>query len=154
MSLIPDEKIKTSPTFNLAPMIDFLFLMLAFFATIAVSRTTLYDTYLKLAQLKTEKNAKPISISSKPYQINISINKDNKYTWISDVQNYPMESLAKIQKELLYQYNVGILPKDKSLTHVLLHIDKTASWEAISKLIFAIREDGFEAFPIYESDNT
>ena len=44
MSLVPEEKLKPNLTINLAPMIDFLFLMLAFFATLAVTRVTLFDT--------------------------------------------------------------------------------------------------------------
>jgi biopolymer transport protein ExbD len=151
MSLIPEERLKTQPAFNLTPMIDFLFLILAFFATVAISRTTLYDTSLNLVQLKPENGSSPISFSSQPYQINIGLSKEGRYTWISDVQNYPMDSLLKIKKEILYQYKLGILPKDKSQTHVLLHIDKQTPWAPIAELIFAVREEGFETFPIYEA---
>ena len=62
-----------------------------------------------------------------------------------------MENLEKIQNELFHHYNIGALPKDKSKTQVLLHIDKNASWEPIAKLIFAIRETGFDAMPIFKA---
>ena len=43
-----------------------------------------------------------------------------------------------------------MLGKDKAKTEVLLHIDKQAPWESISQLIFAIKEMGFNAHPVYE----
>jgi biopolymer transport protein ExbD len=62
--------------------------------------------------------------------------------------------IQKIQKELLYQYSIGVLPADKSKTQILLHVDKKAPWEKIAKLIFAVREIGFEAHPVYQPDNS
>jgi len=152
MSFIPDDKLKASSNFNMAPMIDFLFLMLAFFATLAVSRASLYDTKLNLVQLKAENNAMPIKKEDDSHQINLSITNTGEYRWITEIQTYPMESIQRIKKELLYQYDIGLLPKDKNQTQVLLHIDKKASWDPVAKLIFAIREEGFEAFPVYEPD--
>ncbi len=152
MSLIPEDKLKSGSSFNFAPMIDFLFLMLAFFATLAVSRASLYDTKLNLVQLKTEEGAAPIQQSDEPFQINLSVTNEGNYKWITDIQTYPMDTLDKIQKELHHQFEIGLLPKEKAQTQVLLHIDKDASWEPVAKLIFAIREEGFEAYPIYEPD--
>ena len=54
--IVPEEKLKPKLSINLAPMIDFLFLMLAFFATLAITRATLFDTKLDLVQLEKEKN--------------------------------------------------------------------------------------------------
>jgi len=152
MSLIPDEKLKSTSNFNFAPMIDFLFLMLAFFATLAVSRSSLYDTKLNLVQLRTEDGALPIKQTDESHQINLSVTGHGEYKWITDIQAYPMETIKKIQKEINYQYQIGLLPKDKKQTQILLHIDKTASWDPVAKLIFAIREEGFDAFPVYEPD--
>lgn len=154
MSFIPDENLKASSHFNMAPMIDFLFLMLAFFATLAVSRATLYDTKLSLVQLKTEDGAIPVKKTEDPHQINLSITQAGEYKWVTEIQTYPMEDLKRIKKELNYQHKIGLLPKDKQQTQVLLHIDKNASWDPVAKLIFAIREEGFEAFPIYEPDES
>lgn len=152
MSFIPDEKLKSSSHFNFAPMIDFLFLMLAFFATLAVSRASLYDTKLNLVQLRTEQGSIPIKKTDDSHQINLSITENGEYKWITEIQTYPMEDLQRVKKELNYQHQIGLLPKDKNQTQVLLHIDKNASWDPVAKLIFAIREEGFEAFPVYESD--
>jgi len=152
MSLIPDEKLKSGSNFNFAPMIDFLFLMLAFFATLAVSRASLYDTKLNLVQLRTEDGAIPIKQTDEAHQINLSITGNGDYKWITDIQTYPMENIKRIQKEINYQYQIGLLPKNKKQTQILLHIDKSASWDPVAKLIFALREEGFEAFPVYEPD--
>ena len=76
-----------------------------------------------------------------------------EYKWITEVQDYSINNIKQIQNELMYQYNIGILPENKSKTQILLHIDKFAPWEQIAKLIFAIRELGFEAHPIYEPEN-
>ena len=152
MSLIPDEHLKSSSNFNFAPMIDFLFLMLAFFATLAVSRASLYDTKLSLVQLRTEEGAQPIKQADESHQINLSVTSAGSYQWITEIQAYPMEDLERIKKELNYQHQIGLLPKDKHQTQILLHIDKNASWDPVAKLIFAIREEGFDAFPVYEPD--
>ena len=51
MELIPHDELKPAQSFNFAPMIDFLFLMLALFASLAVSRAALYDAEVDLVQL-------------------------------------------------------------------------------------------------------
>jgi biopolymer transport protein ExbD len=150
MSLVPEEKLKPTSTINLAPMIDFLFLMLAFFATLAVTRATLFDTQLDLVKLQKDVDAKMISSKNEITQINLSVSKDGSYKWMTEIQDYPMENIGKIQNELFHHYNIGLLPKDKNQTQILLHIDKNASWEPIAQLIFAIKETGFNALPIYK----
>ena len=118
----------------------------------AVSRASLYDTKLSLVQLKTEEGAQPIKQADESHQINLSVTNAGSYQWITEIQAYPMEDLERIKKELNYQHQIGLLPKDKHQTQVLLHIDKNASWDPVAKLIFAIREEGFDAFPVYEPD--
>jgi biopolymer transport protein ExbD len=152
MSLLPDDQLKSKSNFNFAPMIDFLFLMLAFFAILAVSRASLYDTKLNLVQLKSEESKTPIQKTDDDFQINLSVTNTGTYKWITDIQTYPMENIERIKKELNHQYEIGILPNNKVATKILLHIDKDANWESVAKLIFAIREEGFDAFPIYELD--
>lgn len=153
MSLIPEENLKPKISMNLAPMIDFLFLMLAFFATLAVSRAALFDTQLDLVKLAKDQNSNRVSSQEESFQINLSVSKNGSYKWITEIQDYPMENISTIQNELFYHYNIGALPKDKSKTQVLLHIDKNATWESIAQLVFAIREAGFNALPIYKTDN-
>lgn len=131
-------------------MIDFLFLMLSLFATLAVSRAALYDTAVDLVELKPEKGA--ASLRAKDIQqINLSISAAGGFKWLTEFQEYPMETIQAIQEELSRQYQIGILPQDKAKTEVLLHIDKQAPWEQIAKVIFGVREVGFSARPVYDS---
>jgi len=132
-------------------MIDFLFLMLALFATLAVSRAALYDSQVELVQLKPEKGAASLR-AKEIQQVNLSISPSGGYKWMTEFQEYPMESVQAIQEELARQYQLGALPQDKTKTEVLLHIDKKAPWEPIAKVIFAIREVGFNARPVYDAD--
>ena len=61
-----------------------------------------------------------------------------------------MENTIKIQEELARQYKIGALPQDKTRTQVLLHIDQKAPWKSVAESIFAIRELGFSASPVYD----
>ena len=131
-------------------MIDFLFLMLALFATLAISRAALYDSDINLAQIKTEPGQKPIGSRQEIHQINLTISALGLYQWLTEFHQYPMANTQAIQDELTRQYEIGVLGKDKAKTEVLLHIDKQAPWESISQLIFAIKEMGFNAHPVYE----
>jgi biopolymer transport protein ExbD len=154
MSLIPEDKLHSTLVPNLAPMIDFVFLMLAFFATLAVTRASLYDTQLELVKISNPPASAKVYSKDDITQINLSVTREGTYKWITEIQDYPMESLEKIQNELFHHYNIGALPKDKNQTQILLHIDKNASWEPIAKLIFAIKETGFDALPIYKADES
>ena len=130
-------------------MIDFLFLMLALFATLAISRASLYDSEIELASLKPEGSSATLR-SGQIQQINLSIHADGSYKWLTEFQEYPIESVAALQEELSRQYQIGALPQDKSKTEILLHIDKKAPWEPIVQAIFGIRELGFTTHPVYE----
>jgi biopolymer transport protein ExbD len=151
MEMIPHEELNKSQTFNFAPMIDFLFLMLALFATLAMSRAALSDTEIELAKLKGQSNT--TQASSQFHQIHLSINGEGQYKWLTEFQEYPMDTTLAIQEELNRQYQLSALPQDKTKTEILLHIDKKAPWEQIAKAIFAVREVGFAARPVYEEIN-
>ncbi|OGN64444.1 MAG: hypothetical protein A3E80_02990 [Chlamydiae bacterium RIFCSPHIGHO2_12_FULL_49_9] len=150
MELIPHDEIKPAHNFNFAPMIDFLFLMLALFATLAISRAALYDADISLATLKPEKGQAGLKAKAETHQINLSIAADGSLHWLTEFKKYPMQTTASLQEELARQYKIGILPQDKSKTEVLLHIDRKAPWEPIARAIFAVRELGFAAHPVYE----
>lgn len=150
MELIPHDELRPAQNFNFAPMIDFLFLMLSLFATLAISRAALYDSEIHLVELKPEKGKKPVGSRQDTQQINLTIAADGQYKWLTEFHEYPMSSPQAIQEELLRQYQIGALSKDKGKTEVLLHIDKKAPWKPISEAIFSIREVGFSAHPVYE----
>lgn len=149
MQLIPHDDLKIGQNFNFTPMIDFLFLMLSLFATLAISRAKLFDSEVNLVSVKpTEKTASRTQVQ----QINLSISANGEYKWLTEYAEYPMESVVAIQQELARQYEMGMLPKDKERTQVRLHIDQKAPWKPIAEAIFGVRELGFKAHPVYEPD--
>jgi biopolymer transport protein ExbD len=152
MSFIPEEEINPKLGFNFAPMIDFLFLMVAFFACLAVSRVATKDTDIELGKIKEETTLKASNADYEYKMVNININDHGEYKWVTEIRDYPMNEAQDIAEELLKQYKRGLLPENKLKTQVLLKIDKQATWEPILKAIFAIRDAGFEVRPVYEPD--
>jgi biopolymer transport protein ExbD len=148
MTFIPEDELKEKNGLTLAPMIDFLFLMLAVFASLAVSRIVIHDTEIELVK----SNLCPsTALSNQTYKlVHITVSADGSYKWISEIKDYPMESAEQIAQELLRQYKKGILPEDKLQTQVLLKVDKDARWEPILNVLLAVKEAGFEIRPIYE----
>ncbi|MDE3055079.1 MAG: biopolymer transporter ExbD [Verrucomicrobiota bacterium] len=151
MDLIPHEEIRPAQHFNFAPMIDFLFLMLALFATLAISRATLFDTEVTLA---THNEAKePLVLHAENHPVHISIHDDGSYKWLTEFGEYAMPTVSMVQEELARQYQVGVLPKEKEKTQVLLHIDKQAPWDAVMQILLSVEELGFHAHPLYTQSN-
>jgi biopolymer transport protein ExbD len=151
-SIIPDEEIRREGTINLAPMVDFLFLVLAVFATLAVTRAALYDKEVDLVKITPAKEDAPSVGYNDYYTVMISVNEDGNYKWITEFNEYIMQNVAAIQQELLKQQDLGLLPKEKDKIKVLVLIDKTAKWEPIAQLIFGVKEKGFHIHPVYEPD--
>ena len=152
MSFLPEEHLQPQSRMNLAPMIDFLFLMLMFFATLAVTRVTTKDTEIDLVAIQPESHTAIASGTTDLTIVNLSITGDGEYRWVTDLRDHHLNNADEIQEELLRQYQKGFLPMDKSKTQVLLKIDREAQWEPILQALFAIRRAGFEARPLYEPE--
>ena len=150
MSLIPEEEIKRHSSVNLAPMVDFLFLVVAVFATLAVTRTALYDSDLSMVKVKAQENLHDQLTKKEFYIINLSVDEQGRYKWLTEFNEYWIDGIAGIKQELGRQQNLGLLPKEKEKTKVLLHIDKHAQWAPIAQLLFAVRETGFDIHPVYD----
>ena len=151
MTYVPQEELKGQGGFTMAPMIDFLFLMMAIFASLAVSRIVMRDTDIELVQSVHDHSS--VFNSAQEYKlINISVAEDGSYKWVTEVRDHPMESAAQIAAELESQYAKGLLPEDKLRTQILLKIDRQARWEPILNVLLAIRESGFEVRPVYEPE--
>lgn len=149
MSFISNEEIRGRSTMNMAPMIDFLFLMLMFFACLAISRVTTKDTEIDLVNASPSTDVVLSDATSEIKVVNISISEEGQYKWVTEIRDYIMNTPEAIAQELNLQYEKGILPVDRLNTQVLLKIDKNATWEPILKAIFAIRDAGFEVHPVY-----
>lgn len=149
MSFISNEEIRGRSSMNMAPMIDFLFLMLMFFACLAISRVTTKDTEIDLVNASPNTDVVLMDANTEIKVVNISISKEGEYKWVTEIRDYLMNTPEAIAQELNLQYEKGILPADRMNTQVLLKIDKNATWEPILKAIFAIRDAGFEVHPVY-----
>lgn len=154
MSIIPDDEMKTQRTFNLAPMVDFLFLIIAVFAILTVTRTVLYDSEVNLVKGAAEKvpeilDSEPISGST----IMLSINETGQYKWITEFNEFLIHDANTIIEEIHKQQQLGLLPLEKEKIKILLHIDKNAKWQSIAQVIFLVKEAGYIISPVYEPEN-
>lgn len=148
MSYISESDTRPRLSMNLAPMIDFLFLMLVFFASLAVSRVTTRDTEIQLVQVTEQ--ASSSEIQAPQALVHIAINANNEYKWVTELRDYPLTKPDEISAELESQHAQGLLPQDKTQTQVLLRIDTKASWDSVLNALFAVRKAGFSARPLYE----
>lgn len=149
MNLIPDEFLQSNKKFSLAPMVDFLFLFLAVFACLAITRVSLYDAKIQLAKISPVGG--PPADQGSLCAVNVSIDAEGSLRWIGDLGEYPLQNGEELSHQLLEQRRLGALPENKELTKVYLHIDRNARWEPILDLIFAVRETGFAVHPVYQS---
>ncbi|MBS0653393.1 MAG: biopolymer transporter ExbD [Verrucomicrobia bacterium] len=150
MNIIPEEEIKSYGSLNLAPMVDFLFLVVAVFATLAVTRAALYDNEIKLVKIHPASEDTSAIGQNDSYIVNLSVNEKGEYKWITEFNEYLIPTIGGVQQELQKQQTLGLIPKDTSKTKVLLHIDKSAQWEPIAQVIFAVRHAGFDIHPVYD----
>lgn len=148
MSLVPDDERQKQGLLNLAPMVDFLFIVVAVFAILAVTRTSLHDANIEL--VKTERHLKNTGPTPENYIVDLTVTRDGKYKWLTEMQDYLISDPELIRAELMKQKQNGLLPADTSQTKILLHIDQGASWSGIAKLIVAVKEAGFQVHPVYE----
>lgn len=151
--MIPDEELKRFGHINLAPMLDFLFVVVALFAILAVTRTALYDEQLHLVKVDMAKSLSANQQPSNPYLVNLSVNDAGQYKWITDFNEFAIENTAALQHELKRQQDLGLLPREPSKTTVLLHIDRYAKWKDIAQLIFAVKAMGFPISPVYDFES-
>ena len=152
MHLIPEDELKPKGMLNLTPMVDFLFLVIAVFATLALTRTALFDSEVNLATVKEEKIiSSPLADSN--YTIILGITKLGSYKWITEFNEYAMEGITPILHELSNQADLGLLPEDPAKTRILLHIDKEATWEKTVDLIYSLKKNGYTVHPVYEKSN-
>lgn len=149
MNLIPDEELRGKSSLNLAPMVDFLFLIVAVFASLAVTRAALFDSdinLVKVSKADESKEAAQMDFSV----VNLSVTADGQYKWITEFNEYLMENIEAIQQELTKQQQLGLLPREHQKTKVLLHVDKKAEWQPVVELIFTLKKSGFQISPVYE----
>jgi biopolymer transport protein ExbD len=151
MSFLPEEELRSKGSFSLAPMIDFLFLLLLFFASLAITRNTTKNTSIELVEILPETTSTTAQTDNTSLKIvQLAIDHHGLYKWSLGTHVYDIDSAQALTEELLQQYQKGFLPEDKAQTQILLSIDKSAQWDSILQAIFAIREAGFDVYPVYQ----
>lgn len=134
-------------------MIDFLFLMLVFFASLAISRVMTLDTEIDLAKVQSEdgsdRRQSPQECTPQKV-VSLSISQNGEYRWLAQVRDYEIPSAEGVARELQLQHQRGLLPKDKARTQVFVKIDRNAKWQSIVDLLFWVRRAGFQIYPLYE----
>lgn len=151
-TMIPEEELSVRRGLNLTPMVDFLFLILAVFAVLSVSRTALYDSEVNLVKMDSHTPPPSITESQSGCTILLSVNDHGQYKWVTEFNEFILETVESVKSELYRQEDLGHLPADKNKTKVLLHIDKDANWNSIARIIFAIKETGYQISPVYIPD--
>jgi biopolymer transport protein ExbD len=149
MGLIPDEELTHRSYINLAPMVDFLFVILAVFAVTAITRSVLSDSELKLVHANDKKTSSPQQIDIEIQTLSFSVTDKGFYKWKSADEEFILDTPQAVQQELHRMELQGLLPQDRASVKILLHIDKDAKWEPIMQIIFAIRQIGYDIHPVY-----
>lgn len=152
MGFIPKDQLRPKESLNLTPMIDFVFLMLAFFASLTITQATLKDSSIHLVKVGPVAKDAKFEEADIEKIISICVTEEGRYKWLTEYHDIVLKNANQIGEELARQHESGSLPKDVSKTQVLLQIDKNAKWSHISEAIFAIREQGFEVHPVYQPD--
>jgi len=147
--MIPEDELSKPMYFNFAPMVDFLFLIVAVFAIALAMKTSLFDGDISLVKTK----AKAGYSQDDKAIVNVSVSPQGSYQWITDYNQYPLENPEALSSELLKQKQAGILPDQNDQITVLVHIDKTAPWEPIAKLLIEMRKEGYPIHPVFEAEN-
>jgi len=135
--MIPDDELVPKSTISFAPMVDFLFIVIAIFAVIAISRKALFDSHLSLVEATG--NSKTASHHA-DHTVNLSISPNGEYKLIDAKESLILDDIETIKQEL----------NKHQTTHILLHIDKHTEWQPIAKLIYSMNEEGFHVYPVYE----
>ena len=151
MKLIPDEELRSTSGINLAPMVDFLFLIMTAFAVIAFTRTTMYETDIALSQAANKEEDRKLATLDGPDTAHLAISDKGEYKWLTGSKSVLLQNLQLVKDEIRREQATGQLPDDAEKIKVLLHIDKQAPWDPVVQAIFAIRELGAEVHPVYES---
>jgi biopolymer transport protein ExbD len=144
MDLIPEEELRPKSFFNLTPMVDFLFLVVAIFAILAMKETTLFDSEVTLAKVEKKE---PVHLDAKTQTINLCVTKEGQYKWVSDLKEHPMSGTDAILKQLADQKKLGLISEN---VPILIHIDAKAEWNCVVNLLYSLKKNGYTPHPVYQ----
>ena len=154
VQMIPDDELKQFEKVQWAPMVDFLFIVIIVFATIAITRNVVHDRELRLAKALGKKESTLTMERQTSHIVNLSINHLGKYKWLSESNELFFENAKQLSERLILLKNQKKLPTQANRVKILLHIDKTAPWQPIADVIFAVRDAGYDVHPVYQSSGS
>lgn len=148
MNLMPEEELTQRASVNLAPMVDFLFLILAVFAVLSITSSKVFLEDIDLAQ--SEDTLDSSIAQFEPQQLHLFVNKDGQYLLQEDHSTLKFEKCKQVATTLQDRQIAGYLPKDTSQVSILLHIDKQAEWEHVMQLLVSLQNAGFTVQTVYQ----
>lgn len=149
MALIPDDELKKMGTIHWAPMVDFLFVVIAVLATFTLTRTYLFDHKVELASTSAPLVPGQSEAVQQKVLVHLSVDRQGQCKWLEESSEREMENSESVRSRLLLLKSEGALPSQREEVKVLLHIDKEAPWAPIADLILAVRETGYAVYPVY-----
>jgi biopolymer transport protein ExbD len=149
MDLIPDNELKVKSGLNLAPMVDFLFLVMAVFATIAITKSSILDSEIQVARLGKQD---PSTLKTYSHVIHLGVTAIGEYKWITEFNEFAIDSIAAVEAELDKQQDLGVVDAKPEKTTILLHIDKKAEWEPVISLLLSLKREGYSVHPVYQEN--
>jgi biopolymer transport protein ExbD len=146
MNLLPDEDMSHRASINLAPMVDFLFLILAVFAVLSITSSKMFVEEIELAQ--TDEVNEAISYADQE-PLHLFVNKEGEYILQKDNTPYKFFRCQHLNHELQKMRSSGELPYDPKKVSILLHIDKQAEWESVMQLLLSLQNGGYQVQTVY-----
>ena len=148
MNLMPEEDLTQRASVNLAPMVDFLFLILAVFAVLSITTSKVFMEEIDLAQSEDVDESSLASFEMEP--LHLFVNKEGEYLLQQEDALLKFHKCQHLAHELHEQQASGQLPEDTSKVNILLHIDRQAEWEFVMQLLLGLQNAGFNVQTVYQ----
>lgn len=148
MSLIPEEELKKQQGLNLAPMVDFLFLIIAVLACMALTHAFLFDSDLKLAQIN--ESAAHNSPTDPKGILHLSLDSQGSCRWLLESALPQPTELSRLSEDVMTFRTLGLFPSSGEVK-IFLHIDQHVEWGQAVNAILTARQTGLAVHPVFES---
>ncbi len=147
MSLIPDEELNCQRGMNLAPMVDFLFLIIAILSTMVLTKAFLFDSNLEMAKVQTSQelaqNTDPRGL------LHLALDPSGNCRWLLENAAPKATELTHLSEDVQAFQKLGLFPSSDNVK-IFLHIDSHTEWGTAINAILAARETGYSVHPVFE----
>jgi biopolymer transport protein ExbD len=138
--LVPEKFLQEQKSFNFAPIVDFLFILLAIFALLVFTQSIF---------TRDQTAASPHNQLTTP--VVLTINEKGEYEWITEFNEFLLGDTGAVIREVQKQQQLGFLPQESRHIKILLEIHRNTKWHEVAHALFAIREAGFSVSPVYSA---